>query len=207
MLGHCPYCNTRAGPTSRSTTRACSLHLGSEICLICQVDASIVAVIGTLLGTTLGIFGSYVTQRASHDREAAECLNSKRREVYIEWLGCVHSIYQAVKAAWGGKPLPQPEDRWRDLRAVSPTESQAALESLRLVASDRVAITAAALCRHLRQEAVTTTGAGTKDDYNAWQDMYWKLRRQFVDAARLEVGLPPLDWKAAGVLPYRMRRG
>jgi hypothetical protein len=189
-------------PTDQRTS---ALHLGPETWFIGFVEASIIAVIGTLLGTVLVGVGSYVTQTVRYDREAAERLNTIRREAYVEWLGRSHFIYQSVKTAWAAGPTPSPHERWQVLRAISPIESQAALESLRLVAGDSVAATAAALWRHLRQHHVAASGAGSRDEYKAWQGSYWTLRRQFVDAARVEVGLPPLDWSISGVSPWQKK--
>ena len=60
--------------------RTSALHLGPDTWFIGFVEASIIAVIGTLLGTVLGGVGSYVTQTVRYDREAAERLNTIRRE-------------------------------------------------------------------------------------------------------------------------------
>ena len=89
---------------------------------------------------------------------------------------------------------------------VSLQQAQAALEALRLVASDGVAVPAAAIWQHLRQRRVAINGDGDRAAYKAWQAKYWLLRREFVDSARVEVGLAPLDWARAGVSPWRRGR-
>jgi hypothetical protein len=165
------------------------------------MNESMVAVLGTLLGTGLGIAGSYVTQRASYSREAAERLNAVRRQVYVEWLSRVHVMYEAVKSTWAGAPALPADARFERLQAVAPTDAQAALESLRLVASDGVAVAAAAIWQHLRRDSVAMMGAGNKNDFKSWRESYWSLRRSFIDAVRGELGLRPLDWQHASVGP------
>lgn len=143
----------------------------------------------------MGAVGTYLTQRASYQREFEERLAVTRRQAYVEWLREVHDVFVLVRAAWTDNPMPPAESRWRACREISPSAAQAALEALRLVASDSAAAAAARLWDHMRRPEVAISGMGTKADFVAWRRLYWMLRHSFVDAARLDIGLEPLEWE------------
>ena len=162
---------------------------------------AVIAVVGTLVGTALGALGSYVTQSTGYRREARERLEAVRRQVYVQWLTTLHETYNQVREASSRHRhgVTTVEHLVTELRQVSPEQTQSALEGVRLVASDAVAASAATLWAHLRRESVPQGGERSSDGWRLWRDNYWDLRRQFINAARGDLGFQPLDWTQAGV--------
>ncbi len=162
---------------------------------------AIVAVVGTLAGTLLGVLGSYFTQSVSYRREADERLATMRRQVYVDWLTCLHDIFSGVRRAssrhrQGHSTV---DELQRELRDVPASQTQATLENIRLVAGDPVVARAADLWTHMRRDAVPLGGDRSVEGWRQWQDRYWALRRQFLDAARADLGFSHLNWADAGV--------
>ncbi len=167
---------------------------------------SVVAVIGTLLGATVGVVGSYLIQRAQLKRETHERLSDLRRETYLAWVTRVHAYFASAREA----SRPKLSENQRVTKRVrpertDPVPAQTALEGLRLVASDEAAASAAKVWSHLRRHKVPDHGAASMAEWNEWQDDYWTLRRNFLDAARRDLGFEPLNWLDAGAT-YRTQR-
>jgi hypothetical protein len=160
---------------------------------IVRAVESLVAVIGTLVGTATGAGLGYLAQRAQYRREATERLHAARRAAYVEWLTRLHDVFCAMRVAVketrhdgvSGAALAEA------IAAVPAHEAQAALEHLRLVSGDRVACAAADQWHHMRKTLPRR--------WADWSNTYWMLRREFTNAARAEIGLDPLDWREAGV--------
>lgn len=163
---------------------------------------SLLAVAGTLLGTLLGGMGTYLSQRSQHQRAAEERLTDLRRQAYVAWLSAAGRMYTEVQSVhrhhW--EQQTQLQELRRELKAISAREAQDALELVRLLAKDEAVFKGAALLwAHLRRHEMTRGLAASREAWAAWQDAYWQMHRAFVQAARLEVGLAPLDWDQAGV--------
>ncbi|ANS29387.1 putative membrane protein [Rhodococcus opacus] len=169
---------------------------------------SLIAVAGTLLGGLLGILGSYFTQRTGYRRESRERLAAVRRQLYVEFLISVHEMFAQVTEvhqAHRARAI-SPVEASEILRKISPRSSQAALENLRLVASDRVAAAAADLWARMRRDAQPLGSDLEWQRFSKWRKNYWSARQFFIDAARRDIGFEPLDWSRAGVGPARELR-
>lgn len=162
---------------------------------------AVIAVVGTLIGTVLGALGSYVTQSVGHNREAKERLEAVRRQVYVEWLTRLHETYNQIRDASSrhrnGRTTA--EQLIQELQRIAPEQTQSSLESVRLIAGDAVAASAANLWAHLRREPVPRARDRSSDGWRTWRDAYWGLRREFINAARADLGFKDLDWAYAGV--------
>lgn len=161
----------------------------------------LIGVLGTLLGTVVGLAGSYFSQRAAYRREAAERLAAVRREIYVDFLASVHQMYIVVRRLHrehGAGTLSAQESAER-LRSLSPESAQVALESLRLVASDSVAAAAGELWARMRVDAEPLGADLTTRRKVRWRRRYWNDRRALIDAARVDSGFGSLEWPAAGV--------
>jgi hypothetical protein len=162
-----------------------------------------VAVAGTLLGALVGALSTYFTQAASYQRESSERQRDLRRKVYLEWLRLTHQLFAAVDQVVREHPESSTEAVVSALNRIPAEPGQVALENVRLVANEDVAEWAANMWAHLRRELVPQgqrpSNATWAEAWRAWDVKYWSLRRAFVDAARTDFGLPPLDWRRAGV--------
>ncbi|RYE41087.1 MAG: hypothetical protein EOP24_38320 [Hyphomicrobiales bacterium] len=167
---------------------------------------TLIAVAGTLLGVVVGVVGSYFTQRTGHQRESQERLATVRRQIYVEFLTAVHDMYLPItaihKAHRDGSMTTT--DAIRGLQAVPAREAQAALENLRLVASDTVAAAGALLWERLRRDGRPLGNDLDPNHFKQWRRLYWNDRRGLIDAARRDIGFPALDWSSAGVGPGKM---
>lgn len=162
---------------------------------------TILAVAGTLLGTLLGTVGAHLSHQSGFRHEATERLAITRRQAYIGFLTDVNDIYRQVQGLSRQFRQGQmsADAMVEALRQVPSAAGQAALENVRLVATRDVAANAALLWAHLRRSAVAQGASRSTPDWRAWQDRYWELRRNFLDAARADTGFEPLDWETAGV--------
>ncbi|WP_299053650.1 hypothetical protein [uncultured Nocardioides sp.] len=159
-------------------------------------------VIGSLGGTVVGLCGGLVAQRISYHREALERLSVARRDSYLRWLTAVHGVFEVIASAH--RALRRDElaegDARREISGMTVADAQIRLEELRLVAGDEVASAAARIWRHMRRDRVALGHDLSAEAWRAWRDSYWNLRRAFLDAARVETGLGPLDWSASAVV-------
>lgn len=162
---------------------------------------AIIAVTGTLVGTALGILGAYVINLRvlwlSEQRRTQEL----RRTLYLGWLDNIAVIYYEIhrihRDVESGK-VTRAEATGR-LRDVPTANAQASLEGLRLACGDAVNAAASGLWSHLRREAVPAGELFERADRATWQDAYWDMRRDYINIARNEPGLPSLDWRLSGV--------
>ncbi len=165
-----------------------------------------VAVAGTLLGALIGALSTYYSQKASYRRESDERQKTVRRQVYVDWLREGHQFYRAIGAIWrkhrGATDLTAVA---AELRVLAPEAAQVALEHLRLISGEEVAASAARLWAHLRRQPVPLGQDMSEQGWIKWSDHYYRLRRAFMDAARVDLGLPPFDWDRAGVGPGNHR--
>lgn len=165
------------------------------------------AVVGTLLGGLLGALGGYFTQASQHRREAKERRVETRRVVYAAWLSELHEYFAALNDVTGKyRHQPGAPQLAAELRSVSPQRAQVSLEEVRLVGGQKVTAAAARQWELMRRHDVPTGRYTRPDEWGAWRDQYWDRRRAFLDAARAEFGLPPLDWVEAGVGPNVAKR-
>jgi hypothetical protein len=172
------------------------------------MDTAWVGVIGTLGGVTAGWLGTMASQRFSYRREATERLTAERRVTYLAWMSKVHVMYEAIamihREATTG--VVEPASAAHQLREASSTDAQTALEDLRLLATDDLAAAAAAMWSHLRRDPVPLGHDLNPAHWRTWRDAYWELRREFLNAARVETGFQPLDWTSASVTVGRPKR-
>ena len=171
---------------------------------------AIIAVIGTLLGAAFGVAGSYVTQRVGHQRESRERLATVRRLTYVEYLTAVQDMFGLItelhKQERDGAITAGEMNR--QLHQVSARNAQAALEHVRLISSGSVAAASAELWERMRRDRAPL-GRGRVDhwrEFTKWRGHYWDARHAFIDAARQDLGFPPLDWTSAGVGPAKGSR-
>ena len=172
------------------------------------MDTAWIGVIGSLGGVTLGWIGSLASQQLSYRREAGERLAAARRATYLDWLAKVQQMYDSIakihrQAIRGDIDAAAAGAQLRDLSSL---EAQTALEELRLVAGDQVAAAAAEVWSHLRRERVPIGHDLEPAHWRRWRADYWNVRRTFLDSARLETGLRPLDWEAASVTVGKPKR-
>ena len=163
----------------------------------------VVAVIGTLLGTLVGAFGTYFTQASIHRRQESAKQNALRRQIYVEWLTEIHEFFSQVRTA-SGKVRRQETTRTEHvegLRRIPAEKAQVALEHLRLISQEDVAAAAARLWAHMRTHPVPAGTDRSPEGWRNWREDYWQLRRAFIDAARDEFGLDPFDWSKVAVDP------
>ncbi len=140
-----------------------------------------------------------IAQRQAYARESAERLTDVRRRAYLQWVASVHRLYDAMAAAQRALRAGEADadEVARTVRNLPTGETQVCLEELRFVAGDSVAASGAALWNHLRRQKVALGQDVSAAGWRTWRERYWELRRAFVDAARVETGLEPLDWDAA----------
>lgn len=167
------------------------------------MDSAWVGVIGTLGGVAIGWVGNMASQSQAHRREADERLANSRRETYLRWLERVHFMFEEIaqvqrKVSRGTLSSSDASDQLRD---VSSTDAQTALEDLRLIATDDLAAAAAAIWTHMRRHLVPIGRETNRGAWQSWRSEYWVLRHAFLDAARAEIGFKPLDWAQASVTP------
>ena len=152
-----------------------------------------VGVIGTLVGVLLGAFGAYLSQRSNLRMQSNEKINETRRICYSAWLTEVHRIEFALRRSSldviTGK-LTQVDSNEK-LSKLSWIEAQGALEELRMVAGVDTARMATRLWRHMDKNPRHDP---TSDLYTEWRSQYWHLRREFINSARNEFSVIPLDF-------------
>jgi hypothetical protein len=172
------------------------------------MDTAWIGVIGSLGGVTLGLIGSVTNQKLSYRRESGERLAAARRATYLAWLAKVQQLYDSIANIHRQSTRGTLESAAgaRQLRELSSLEAQTALEELRLVSGDEVAAAAATVWSHLRREKVPIGQDMDPAHWRQWREGYWELRRSFLDAARVETGLSPLDWAAASVTVGKPKR-
>jgi hypothetical protein len=168
------------------------------------MDSEVIAVGGTLRGGILGFVATYINQAVGYQRESTERWRATQRAAYIDWLSCIDAMYGEIREATSthrrtGTP---PAQLVEQLQSVSPRAAQSSLEGLRIVATDSVAECAASLWTHMRRDAVPLGTDRLPEGWRRWQNQYWDLRRALLNAARADLGHPPLDWERAGVTPF-----
>ncbi len=185
---------------NRRELRVWRICLMVSACLGDDMDAAL-AVAGTLLGVILGTVGARLNYMSAFRREAGERLAASRRETYVEWLTELNGVYRAIwePSSSFHRDRITGEELWHALHDVSPVAAQASLENVRLIATNPVAGVAAQLWAHARREAVPRGRDQSLEGWKSWQETYWTLRRDFLDAARMDIGFEPLDWATAGV--------
>jgi hypothetical protein len=162
---------------------------------------SLIAVVGTLFGIALGAGATYLNQRLGYQREFEERLATTRRQIYVQFMSAVHDMFVQVDNVYRQHRDGALTDREASsaLRVVAPRDAQAALEHVRLVASDLVASAAAEIWTHMRREGVATGRSVDRRAFVNWRVSYWEVRRALIDAARTDLGFAPRDWETAGV--------
>lgn len=162
---------------------------------------ALVAVLGTLLGGVLGAAGTHFNQRSAQKHASDERLASLRRVAYLDFLSAVHEMFELVGAIHRDQRsgVVGTEEASLRLRAVPSGSGQRALEDVRLVASSDVAATAADLWARMRREPAPTGSQPSWSQFVEWRPRYWTARREFIDAARHDIGLRGLDWSSAAV--------
>lgn len=165
------------------------------------MESAVIAVVGTLLGAVVGTLGAYFTQTVAYQREATERERELKRETYLQWLTRVHAVFTQVgQASRQHRAGPTDLDEYAEAVHSVPIEpAQVALEHLRMVSNQEVAAAAARMWTHLRREPVPTGRDGSASGWEAWREGYWVLRREFLDAVRVDLGLAKLDWEEVGV--------
>lgn len=160
-----------------------------------------IGVIGALAGVLAGWGGNMIAQRQAYARESTERLTDVRRRAYLEWLTSVHHLYDVLAASQRALRAGEADadEVARTVRNLPTGETQVCLEELRFVAGDAVAARAADLWNHMRRQRVALGQDVSAAGWRTWRERYWGLRRAFIDAARMETGLEPLDWDAAGI--------
>lgn len=168
--------------------------------VVTLMGTAVIALAGALLGALIGALSSYLVQKASYLREADERQKTFLRSVYLDFLREIFLFYRSVGDVYQKhKASPDLQAAAADFAALSPGAAQSALEHLRLTASDDVAARAARRWAHFRKEPVPLGQDTSSKAWGKWSDRYWMLRREFLDSARKELALSPLDWSKAAV--------
>lgn len=155
---------------------------------------AVVAVVGTLFGAVIGGLGSFLVQRTADRTRERTRLAELRRDTYVGFLAAAHALFVELR---GICRTPSDDQRSR-LRAVSTDDAQLSFEQVRLVGGEAVVTHAAEIWRWLRRHRVPEGDDTTPEAVHAWQESYWNMRWDFMQAARKEAGLPPLDRARAG---------
>lgn len=168
---------------------------------------ALVGVGGTLFGVAFGGFVGYKSQKVAYERESDERLGADRRRAYLEFLSCAHVMYDRIRTIHrrhraGSLAL---DDARRELADIPSAEAQTSLEALRLVATDRVASAAAGIWTQIRRTDIPLGRSFDREAWAEWSNLYWGARRDFIDAARADIGFAALDWRTAGAGPETRR--
>jgi hypothetical protein len=120
--------------------------------------------------------------RIKVEQERASEHAKQLRQTYAAFLTGTANIYQdIVKARRARRDEAGDDDAYRRmLKAIQPSESQAALEEIRLLSADRVAEHASSIWRHLRSTEVASGVDLSSQSWVAWKEEYWRLRAALV---------------------------
>jgi hypothetical protein len=135
-------------------------------------------------------------------------LGSERRQAYLDFLRSAHVMYDEIRAVHREcrEGRCTDEEATTRLRNLPSADGQTSLEALRLVATNPVAGAAASLWALLRRTDVPLGGDFRAPTWKSWSNSYWANRRDFIDAARSDIGFESLDWTLAGAGPETRRK-
>ena len=152
------------------------------------MTASLLGVLGALLGTIVGSGITFVSQRAMHRQEKAERGDALKRECSAAFLRSTHAVFDSVTAIY--RTVEDGDERRKRLRDVSAVDAQGALDALRLAVNAETNRCAEALWRHLRDRGVPSGSLRPDYTVGAWKNDYRARRRELTNSVRAELGLP-----------------
>jgi hypothetical protein len=149
-----------------------------------------------LAGIAVGAFLGLLVQRRLQKNDQAERLTAARRPAYGDFLDAAYELALAIQQAHrdrlaSTRDVP-PEAFGRRIDEISPHRGQMTLERLRLVATTETAAKATVLWDRLRRDAARKNATLTSKGLDDWVAGYWIAEKDFLNAARDDMGLPAL---------------
>jgi hypothetical protein len=154
------------------------------------------AFLGTLVGLVVGAALTFLIRLRLQQNDASERLTATRRQVYGEFLDAAHEMFLAYRTAHlerldAADPV-DPDAFVHRVDELSPHRGQMALERLRLVATTETEARATVVWNRLRRDPARKDAALSREGLERWVSGYWIAEKEFLAAARHDMGLEPL---------------
>jgi hypothetical protein len=149
-----------------------------------------------LAGIAVGAFLGLLVKRRLQQNEQLERLTAARRQAYGDFLDAAYELALKVQQAHRDRlasAVAVPQEAFaRRVDEISPHRGQMSLERLRLVATTETAAKATVLWDRLRRDSARKDASLDAKGLDDWVAGYWIAEKALLNAARDDMGLPPL---------------